>query len=510
VWRREVSTSLGGADAASFDAENSLSNRRLAAQSGFWSIILQWSRFGLNTIVFLILARWLSLAEIGAFAVAFAPINFLQLVQRAGFSETVVQGQKEPGSFTDTIFWTSVAFGLFLSFCMFGLSFLIAPIMESQASGTYLAAMAVIPALIGAAAVPEGLLRQRLEIRTLAIRTTTSLTVAGLIAIWLGHSGYGGWALTGFAIVNAFLSSVFVVILVRWSPGGGPRFDEARKMLPVLASISGRGFAMHATMPLLQLMVGAGLGPAAAGSFQIAQRLLALASTLTLTPLRFATLPVYVQVRDDAPRLRRTVVKTAGLVSLVSAPIHFGLLAVAPLLLPLVVGEANGTASVPPLQALLLVGAHSALFLVFMQALTAIGRADTALYWSVVMLVFNMVIGAVTVLHSETLTALGYSLLGYALAPFVLRSLFAHVGVPPREMVQAVLGPVIGAAVMTIVILLLGRFFADRMSDVALLAVEITLGAIIYLGLSLLLFRQQVRTTRSLVVALLPQRFQIR
>jgi hypothetical protein len=36
------------------------------------------------------------------------------------------------------------------------------------------------------------------------------------------------------------------------------------------------------------------------------------------------------------------------------------------------------------------------------------------------------------------------------------------------------------------------------------------LGAIIYLGLSLLLFRQQVRTTRSLVVALLPQRFQIR
>ena len=132
--------------------------------------------------------------------------------------------------------------------------------------------MAVIPALIGAAAVPEGLLRQRLEIRTLAIRTTSSLTIAGLLAIWLGVPGYGGWALTAFAIVNACLSSLLVVMLVALEPSGGPHLDDAREALPVLAAISGRGLADQATMPLLQLMVGAGLGPAAAGAFQIAQR----------------------------------------------------------------------------------------------------------------------------------------------------------------------------------------------------------------------------------------------
>ena len=89
-------------------------------------------------------------------------------------------------------------------------------------------------------------------------------------------------------------------------------------------------------------MTGAALGPVAAGVFQIAQRFLTLAATVTLTPLRFASLPVFVQVRDDAGRLRRVVVETAGLVSLVSAPIYFGLLAVAPILLPLAVGEENG------------------------------------------------------------------------------------------------------------------------------------------------------------------------
>ena len=201
--------------------ESGLSKRRAAARSGLWSVILQWSRFGLNTVIFLVLARWLSLAEIGAFAVAFAPINLLQLVQRAGFAEVVIQGRADRESFTDTIFWMSTAFGFVMSAILFGLSFVIGPIMNSESSGAYLTAMAIIPALIGLAAVPEGLLRRRLEIRALALRTTSSLTIAGILALLLGFAGYGGWALASFAIANAVLSSVLVVVLVRWKPSGG-------------------------------------------------------------------------------------------------------------------------------------------------------------------------------------------------------------------------------------------------------------------------------------------------
>ena len=484
-----------------------MSDKRRAARTGMWSVVLNWSRFGINTLVFLILARWLSLAEIGAFAIAFAPINLLQLVQRGGFSETVVQGPKTTGSFTDTIFWMSFGFGILMSGCIFGLSFVIGPFLGSEASGPYLAAMSLIPALIGAAAVPEGLLRQRLEIRTLAIRTTTSLVIAGLIAIWLGYLGYGGWALTVFAIVNSMVSTVLVLMLVGWRPGGGPRLPDAREMLPVLGAISGRGLAIQATMPLLQLMVGAGLGPAAAGAFQIAQRFLTLAATAALTPLKFATLPVFVQVREDVDRLRRTVVKTAGLISLVSAPIYFGLFAVAPLLVPLAVGEANGTATVPVLQALLLVGGNSGLFSVFVQTLTALGRSDLALRWSVCMFILNISIGAVTVLYSEVATALGYSLVGYVAAPLLLRLLRAQTGVSPREMIKAVYAPVFAAMAMAVAVLLAGRMLHGTMHDLVLLTFQIALGVVIYTILSLLISRQQIATTRTLLATLLPKQF---
>ncbi|PZX10360.1 O-antigen/teichoic acid export membrane protein [Palleronia aestuarii] len=487
-----------------------MSKRSAAAQNGVWSIILQWSRFGLNTIVFLILARWLSLAEIGAFAIAFAPINLIQNVQRTGFSDTIVQGDTEPGPFTDTIFWMSATFGFALSLCLFGLSFVIGPIVSNEAAGTYLAAMAVIPLLVGIAAVPEGLIQQRLEIRTLALRATVSLTIAGAIALWFGHAGYGGWALTGFAIVNAVVSTILVVALVRWVPSSGLRVDMARQVLPILGAILGRGLAIHATMPLLQLMVGAGLGPVAAGAFQIAQRFFNLAATVALTPLKFAALPVFVQVRGDVTRLRRVVIETAGLVSLVASPVYLGLLALSPLLLPLAVGETNGTASVATSQALLLIGGHVGLYAIFTQSLTAIGRSDIALRWSVGVFVLNMAIGAVTALYSEALTALGCSLLGYAAIPFVLRLLRIHIGIAPWEMARIVFGPVSAAVIMAVCVLLMSESLNGWIGGIALVALEIVLGAAIYFALALLMLRRQLSTTRNLLVTLLPQRLQRR
>ena len=485
-----------------------MSNRRKVAQSGLWSVILQWSRFGLNTVIFLILARWLSLAEIGAFAIAFAPINLLQLVQRTGFAEVVVQGQTDRDSFMNTIFWMSAAFGCVMAMILFGLSFVIGPIVNSESSAAYLTAMAIIPALIGLAAVPEGLLRQQLGMRTLAIRTTVSLTLAGILALLLGFVGYGGWALASFAIVNALLSSILVIVLVRWVPTSGPSLDEARRVLPVLIAISGRGLATNSTIPILQLMIGAALGPVAAGAFQIAQRFLTLAATVTLTPLRFAALPVFVQVRDDADRLRRVMLETAGLVSLVSAPIYFGLLAVAPVLLPLAVGEENGSASVLALQAFLLLGGTVGLYAVFTQVLTAIGRSDVAFHWSIGLFVLNMGIGAFAVFHSAALTALSYSLLGYVAAPFILKVLSTHTGASPKEMATAVFAPVIAAAAMAVAILFFGRVFAERMNSIVLLAAEIALGTVIYVGVSFMISRKQIMTTRSLLVTLLPKRFQ--
>lgn len=479
-----------------------MDRRKRAVNSGLWSVILQWSRFGLNTIVFLVLARWLTLAEIGAFATAFAPIRILQIVQRTGFSEAIIQGDASDTAFTDATFWISIFVGFLAGIGLFSLSFAVGDLFGSDEAASFMRAMSVIPVLIGCACVAEGILRKRQELRVLAIRTLVSVTASGLIALYLGYNAYGGWALVAFAVVNAVLSTLFVVIVVKWAPGFSVSMFKVHEVFKLVGAISGRALAYSSIMPVLQLLVAGALGTAAAGAFQIAQRFLTLAQTITTAPFRFALLPVMVQIRDDKARLQRVIRETVGLLSLISSPIYFGLIAVAPTLLPLALGPENGTASTPVLQAMLLIGATAGLYAIFTQLLTATSRTKIALYWAIVSFFLSVVLAIVAVQFSVTHVAAVQALLGLATAPFVVWTIRAYFNVPALGLIQAAFMPVLVGVAMASAIYGLNYIIAEAFNPLILLLVEIIFGAVVYGVLALAICREQTASLKQLFTTL--------
>ena len=50
--------------------------------TGLWAIALQWARVGSAAMLLLLAARFLSLAEIGLFAVVFAPVRAAHMALR--------------------------------------------------------------------------------------------------------------------------------------------------------------------------------------------------------------------------------------------------------------------------------------------------------------------------------------------------------------------------------------------------------------------------------------------
>ncbi|MEM9435147.1 MAG: oligosaccharide flippase family protein [Pseudomonadota bacterium] len=481
-----------------------MSTRRNAAKSGIWSAVLQLSRFGLNTIFFLILARWLTLAEIGAFAAAFAPIRVLQIVQRSGFSEAIIQGDTDDSVFVTTCFWMALGFGFLASALLIVFSFFVGSLTNADEAGAFLLAMSAMPIMIAAASVPEGLLRRRFEVRSLAIRTTVSITLAGPVALWLGYRGYGGWALTVFALMNTALSTVLVLAMAKWRPKGRPRLEAARAILPIVGAISGREFAYSSISPIYQLMVAAALGPVAAGAFQIAQRFVMLAQTLTTTALRFATLPILVKLRDSETRLGAALLETSGLLTLVSAPVYFGLLSVAPQLLPLAVGVDNGLTTVPILQSMLFIGATISIHTLYTQALTATGRSDVALRWAIVSLLLYVPVGALAAQHSAALTALAQSALGFLTLPFVVVGMSRRFGLSAPALFRSAFAPVLSAALMMIILFAFNRYFNDYLGPLSMVLWQTLVGALVYLGLAVAFCREQLRTLTSLLISLRP------
>lgn len=359
----------------------------------WWSFVLQWSRVGINAALFLIATRFLTLAEIGAFATAFAPIRMTQGLHKAGICESVIiLGRSQRRQ--DALFAISLVTGLIITLTLAAIAV--------TAQAPLLLALSMIPLIHGIGAVSEGILRQSLRLRALALRTLASQSAAAALALWMLLHGAGAWALVGFAVANATLTAGLSLHLARWRPATLPAWRYQALIWPKTAQIAARDFLTAALIPLTQLAVGLALGLPAAGAFQIATRVLSLIDALTLAPLRFIALP---QLRG--PHFRSALADHLRLSASLAVWIWAGTCVAAPQVLALLIGPEHAATAAPVLVGLGGFGLLSALTMPIHQALTAQGHTGLMLKRAAMLLA----LGAIC-----TLPALAFSATSVAVA----------------------------------------------------------------------------------------------
>ncbi len=193
--------------------------RGRALSNGVWSTVLQWSRFGINALVFLLVARFLNLAEIGAFALAFAPVRFLQVLHKNGIADAIIIAERRREA-EEALFGLSLLIAFACSAGLLGSAALSA---STAPVAPMLVAFAAIPILYGLSAVPEGILRREMRIRALALRTLATQLIAGALTLAAAAAGFGAWSLAVFALVNAVLGSVISIVLAVGGPAPSHR-----------------------------------------------------------------------------------------------------------------------------------------------------------------------------------------------------------------------------------------------------------------------------------------------
>ena len=185
--------------------------------------------------------------------------------------------------------------------------------------------------------VPLALLERQLDYRKTTTVEVTSQLVNYIVAIPLAWQGYGAWALVAGFWASHLVLPVGFFWMARYRPRWYWHIGELRAMLRYSFSQAASGWVYNLRSLAPSMIVLPLAGQEAVGYLALAQRFLNYTSFLK-GPAGRLSIPVFARLQQDSARLTQAVSEAMQLQTLALFPFLAGFAAIAPLLLPHLLG----------------------------------------------------------------------------------------------------------------------------------------------------------------------------
>lgn len=186
--------------------------------------------------------------------------------------------------------------------------------------------------------VPQVIIERELDYRRTAFIDLASQVMYYVVAIPLAQLGYGVWALVGAHWVSVLTAAGGFFWAARYYPRWYWNWAEWREMarFGAMLSIYNWIYELRNLAPSVILLPLA--GERAVGYLALAQRFLTMLAFVPEAAGRIAV-PAIARIQDDAERLKRVVRESARLQTLALGIVLAGFAALAPFVLPLLLGN---------------------------------------------------------------------------------------------------------------------------------------------------------------------------
>lgn len=183
-----------------------------------WSAIEQFSVQGIQFILGIILARVLLPSDYGMIGMLAIFIAISQSLTNAGFSSALIQKMNPTNNDYSTVFYFNFA----ISIVIYSILFLCAPTIAKFYNTPILLDLTKIVGLniiISSFSIVQiAKLSKKLDFKTQAKASLSSVIISGLIGIYLAYHGYGVWSLVVQSLVRNLINSAMLWIVSQWIP----------------------------------------------------------------------------------------------------------------------------------------------------------------------------------------------------------------------------------------------------------------------------------------------------
>ena len=447
----------------------------------------------------LVVGYFLTPQDVGEAGIAMSVIVLLEIVCAFGIGEAIVRTRSIHTSVTDSAYSGLLAMSVVGAAACCALSWPAAALFHDPEIARLLLVGGILLPLSALGVVPVAILTRKMRVSTLVKRGILARTTTLFVAAGLAYDGWGPWSIMISSIVGSALAGLTLVgSISRW-----PRLRLDRRELRELMSFGGlislEMLLVTATTRLFSLAFGAFHGVAALGYLQFAQRLIdEMANLIQNLALRFG-LSFFANMEREGGDTAAAFFIGTEVAMLIAAPTLVGFALVYPDALA-VVGELRWL----PSRVFILVAAISwtTMFptILISPLMRARGMQRPLITYSALSCAATLV-GCVATAHAGVvLAAIAWGARHYFAVPAGIWIIGRFLGIPWQRYLLTFVKPATGTAVMAIAVLAVGEW---GLSTPQRFAVEVALGAVVYVAVMLLL---EYRTLRRLVAARLANR----
>jgi O-antigen/teichoic acid export membrane protein len=481
-----------------------LLNQQMAT-AAMWAGISSAGNQILSLVVFILIARLVTPSEFGVVALAVLLIDLTQIVSGAGLSEAAIQRRELEEKTADTAFWANLGFGMLFACTALLLAAPVAALFATPELEHVIDLLSVTFLITGLGNIHTARLIRNFGFRALAARNLIASLLSGSVGIGVAVAGGGADALVAQRIVAVLCMTLISWWSFRWIPR--LRFDPRafRELTSYGLRNTGAQLVVQTNGFMLELMTGLLLGPAAVGMLRIARRSIDTLTQLTIASFEKTVLPVLARVQSDRAAGQAAYLGLSRLSAFVSFPAFVGTFCVAPIAVTLLFGEQWAEAGLL-MQVVCLAFVGLQLTTPLPAALGAAGHPGDALVYSSVQLVLTVVLLRIGAEFGLAGMIAFNALRGYLALPLGLHLLRRRTGITARMVLGSIARPLAAALLMAVPVELASRLLLPLLPAWAVLLACTAVGAVAYLGLSLLFNRSMVIEA----ISLLPRPIRVR
>lgn len=461
--------------------------REKAIKGVFWTGVQNWGSNLATSIVLLILARLLGVRTFGLVALAGVFIAFLQIFQRQGLAQAVVQRADLKPGHLNAAFWISVASGVVLTVVGVAAADPVAFVLvrwQPKPINVALLASVIrwlsLSFLIAALGnTPQAILRRNLAFKSLAMRSLAASLVGGIVGVAMAFYGFGVWSLVGQRLTSALAGTITLWAACRWWPGIAVSFRHFRDLFGFGVYLMGNETVAFFNRRIPDLLIGAFLGPMALGYYTVGYQLLLIMRRLFTQSISGVALPTFSRLQHDYAQMGQALLTATSMTSLLAIPAFLGMAALAPELVVGLIGE-KWNQSVPIMQILAFIGVVQSVTFFNTPVIIACGKPSWALGLGLVNAVANVVVLTIALPWGIVVVAAAFVIRGYAFAPLPLLAVRKLIGLSIGRYFGQLIAPTTGSLVMVVFVYIAKRALADALNLHALLVVCVLIGVLVY------------------------------